>query len=62
MNLMNKGTSHKLRTDSRQIGFLCGGPPKSGTIRLQHCSNLHPELSCPPEVDFNFLQYLLVKF
>ena len=56
MNLMKQGASYKSRTDIRNIGFLCGGPPKSGTTLLQHCLDLHPELSCPPEVDLNFLR------
>ena len=56
MNLMSKGICHKSNTDVRSIGFLCGGPPKSGTTLLQHCLDLHPELSCPPEVDLNFIR------
>ena len=35
--------------------FFCFGPPKSGTTFLQRILNLHPEVSCPPEHQFNIL-------
>lgn len=56
MNLKDANASAKIYQPIENIGFLCGGAPKSGTTLLQHCLNLHPELSCPPEVDLNFLR------
>ncbi len=35
--------------------FFCFGPPKSGTTFLQRILNLHPEVSCPSEHQFDFL-------
>lgn len=31
--------------------FFCFGPPKSGTTLLQRALNLHPQVSCPSEID-----------
>ncbi len=35
--------------------FFCFGTPKSGTTYLQRVLNLHPEISCPSEHQFDFL-------
>ena len=34
--------------------FFCFGPPKSGTTFLQKVLNMHPEVSCPAEHQFDF--------
>jgi hypothetical protein len=48
-------TDHeKLLTMNKQL-FFCFGLPKSGTTFLQRTLNLHPEISCPPEHQFDFL-------
>ena len=39
---------------SEQI-FFCFGPPKSGTTFLQRTLNLHPDISCSSEHQFDFL-------
>jgi hypothetical protein len=39
---------------NRQL-FFCFGPPKSGTTLLQRILDLHPEISCPPEHQLDFL-------
>jgi len=40
--------------DNEQL-FFCFGPPKSGTTFLQRTLNLHPEISCPSEHQFNLI-------
>ena len=35
--------------------FFCFGPPKSGTTLLQRLLNLHPDISCPSEHQFNLI-------
>ncbi len=42
-----------LSLDKGQL-FFCFGPPKSGTTFLQRTLNLHPQISCPSEHQFNF--------
>jgi len=46
--------SQSTATDNSQL-FFCFGPPKSGTTFLQRTLNLHPEISCPSEHQFNFV-------
>jgi hypothetical protein len=36
--------------------FFCFGAAKSGTTLLQHCLNMHPEVSCPAEHQFDRLR------
>ncbi len=51
--------------DNEQL-FFCFGPPKSGTTFLQRTLNLHPEISCPSEHQFDFvikgLEEILQKY
>jgi len=41
--------------------FFCFGPPKSGTTFLQRTLNYHPEVSCPPEHQFDFVRERLLS-
>ncbi|HED33207.1 MAG TPA: sulfotransferase [Gammaproteobacteria bacterium] len=58
-------TSQTAVLDNKQL-FFCFGPPKSGTTFLQRTLNLHPEISCPSEHQFDFiikgLEELLQKY
>ncbi len=46
--------SQSAALDNEQL-FFCFGPPKSGTTFLQRTLNLHPEISCPSEHQFNLI-------
>jgi hypothetical protein len=48
-------TSHEKIFNMNKQLFFCFGPAKSGTTFLQRILNLHPEISCPPEHQFDFL-------
>ncbi len=46
---------NQLTTQDNDQLFFCFGPPKSGTTFLQRTLNLHPEISCPSEHQFNLI-------
>ncbi len=58
-------TNQSVLLDNKQL-FFCFGPPKSGTTFLQRTLNLHPDISCPSEHQFDFigkeLEDLLQKY
>ena len=47
--------SNALKANSREKLLFCFGMPKSGTTYLQMILDSHPEVSCPPEHQFDFI-------